>query len=68
MNATRAEKIAELERELAYRQWVYPKQIRSKKMSIREASKRLRVMQEILDDYKREGDLFGMKENPQWNR
>ena len=62
MNATREQKIKELETELRFRRRVYPGLVRRGKMSIEEASRRTRVMQEILDDYQREGDLFAIKE------
>ena len=68
MNATREEKIKELRAELNYRRWVYAKQVRAGKMTVAESSRKIRIMQDILDDYLREGDLFSVKEEPQWNR
>lgn len=62
MTYTPADKLACVERELAFRRRVYARRVDAGKMSQKNADKEIGCMEAIRDDYKREvdkGDLFG---------
>lgn len=48
---TAKQKADEARREVAYRQYVYPKRIAEGKMKKADAERRIAIMQEIFDDY-----------------
>jgi hypothetical protein len=61
MASTANEKLAECERELKQRHWVYPKLIRAGKLRPETASRQIQIMNEIAEDYRRKvnaGPLF----------
>ncbi|ELT47407.1 hypothetical protein [Brucella intermedia] len=59
---TAKQKLAEAERELAYRHRVYRRLVSTGKMKLEEAQRRIGIMTEIVDDYRNaasdEPDLF----------
>ena len=59
---TDAEKLAEVEREIAFRHAVYRKRIKAGTMTVGNASKKIRVMEAIAADYRErlaaQPDLF----------
>jgi hypothetical protein len=48
---TAAEKLTEVERELGYRRRVFERLVQGGDMSRSEANRRIRIMEEIRDDY-----------------
>ena len=52
---TRDEKIAELTREIAMREQVYPRRVAEKKMTQAKADRQIAVMRAILEDVRRGG-------------
>lgn len=61
MAFTANDKLNECERELKQRHWVYPKLIRAGKLRSETASKQIKIMTEIAEDYRRKvnaGPLF----------
>lgn len=46
------DQIAEVERELNYRRWVYPKWVASSRMKAADADRRLRAMEAVLESLK----------------
>jgi len=53
---TRAQKRAEISRELSMRRKVYPRQVASGRMSEEEAESHIRIMEAIWDDYTEQAD------------
>ena len=69
MTVTIAMKMAELQREIATRERVYPRWVEQGRMTQRQANERLAAMKAILADYRapprQQADLFGHGEGSQ---
>lgn len=61
MSWSAQDKLAELEREIAMRKRVYPREVQADRMTQDQADRRLSIMEAIAQDYRRPpavGDLF----------
>lgn len=65
MSWSAQEKLAEIEREIAMRRRVYPRDVQADRMTQAQADRRLAIMEAVAHDYRRPpavGDLFGKEE------